>query len=55
MASAGLTAVGEYRLPWIGIRAGTIYNASLGIGDLAARLRGDKPSNSSQSNRASAN
>src|SRR5882672_6891982 len=42
MASAGMTAVGEYRLPWIGIRAGSIYNASLGIGALAARIRGDK-------------
>jgi hypothetical protein len=54
-ASAGFTAVGEYRLPWIGIRAGSIYNASLGIGALAAKLRGDKSSTSSVGNQATAN
>jgi len=42
MASAGLTAVGEYRLPGVGIRLGSIYNASLGIGKVAAKMRGDK-------------
>jgi hypothetical protein len=55
MASAGLAAVGEYRLPWIGIRAGSIYNASLSIGELAARVRGDKSSRSSPGNRATVN
>jgi len=54
MASAGLTAVGEYRLPWIGIRAGSIYNASLSIGALTARIRGDKSSQSAESRRAAA-
>jgi MoaA/NifB/PqqE/SkfB family radical SAM enzyme len=39
MASAGLKAVGDYRLPFIGIKAGTIYNASLGVGTLVARMR----------------
>jgi MoaA/NifB/PqqE/SkfB family radical SAM enzyme len=42
MASAGLNAVGESRLPWIGTRVGSIYDASLGIGALVARLRGDE-------------
>ena len=39
MASAGLKAVGDYRLPFIGIKAGTIYNASLEVGSLVARMR----------------
>jgi len=42
MASAALTAVGESRLPWIGLRVGSIYNASLSIGEFAAKLRGNK-------------
>jgi hypothetical protein len=39
----GLKAVGGYRVPWIGVRAGSIYEASLGIGAFVARMRGDKP------------
>ena len=54
MASAGFTAVGEYRLPWIGIRAGSIYNASLSIGALAAKVRGTKSSRPSLGNQATA-
>jgi hypothetical protein len=54
MASAGLTAVGEYRLPWIGTRIGSIYNASLGIGEIAAKLRGEKPARSAASRTSSA-
>jgi len=39
MASAGLKAVGDFRLPIVGIKAGTIYNASLGVGAMVARMR----------------
>jgi len=41
IASAGFKAVGEYRLPLVGIRAGAIFEASLGVGSLVARMRGD--------------
>jgi MoaA/NifB/PqqE/SkfB family radical SAM enzyme len=55
MASAGLTAVGEHRLPLIGLRIGSIYNASLSIGTLAAKLRGEKPPQAKTGARAAAN
>ena len=38
MATAGLEAVGAYRLP-IGIRAGSIYEASQRIGSLMSKIR----------------
>jgi len=38
MATAGLEAVGEWRSP-VGIRAGTIYEASLRFGSLVSRIR----------------
>jgi MoaA/NifB/PqqE/SkfB family radical SAM enzyme len=38
-ASAGLEAVGRSRLPFVGIRAGAIYEASLRVGSLVARRR----------------
>jgi len=39
MASAGLKAVGDVRLPFFGIKAGSIYNASLQVGSVVARMR----------------
>jgi sulfatase maturation enzyme AslB (radical SAM superfamily) len=39
IATAGLKAVGGYRIPMIGIRASSIYEASLGIGSLVSRMR----------------
>jgi hypothetical protein len=39
MASAGLKAVGDVRLPLLGIKAGSIYNASLQVGSVVARMR----------------
>jgi MoaA/NifB/PqqE/SkfB family radical SAM enzyme len=38
MASAGLKAVGDYRLP-LGIRAGTLYEASVKLGEIVSRVR----------------
>jgi MoaA/NifB/PqqE/SkfB family radical SAM enzyme len=38
MATAGLEAVGQYRLPG-GIRAGTIYEASIKFGEVVRKLR----------------
>jgi len=43
VATAGLEAVGSYRLPVIGIRAGSICEASLKIGRVVRRLRPIKP------------
>lgn len=39
MGSAGLEAVGKHRLPVIGLRVGSIYEASYAVGRLAAILR----------------
>ena len=38
MATAGLEAVGDHRLP-MGIRAGSIYEASIKFGSLMSRIR----------------
>jgi MoaA/NifB/PqqE/SkfB family radical SAM enzyme len=38
MASAGLKAVGDYRLP-TGVKAGSIYEASLKVGALVSKMR----------------
>src|SRR5262249_12416432 len=41
LASAGLEALGRHRLPLIGIRAGTLYEASLKVGAFVAEKRAE--------------
>jgi len=41
IASAGLAAVDRIRIPVVGIPVGSIYKASLGVGAVMARMRGD--------------
>jgi hypothetical protein len=41
IASAGLTAIDRHRIPLVGIHVGSVYKASLGVGTLVARMRGN--------------
>jgi organic radical activating enzyme len=41
IASAGLRAVDLHRIPYVGIHVGSLYNASLEVGAMVARMRGD--------------
>ena len=42
IASAGLDAIGRYRLPGIGVKAGSLFWMSLKVGDGMRKLRGDQ-------------
>ena len=42
IASAGLDAIGRYKLPGIGVRAGSLFWMSLKVGDGMRKLRGDQ-------------
>jgi sulfatase maturation enzyme AslB (radical SAM superfamily) len=49
IASAGLDAIGRYKLPGIGVRAGSLFWMSLKVGDGMRKLRGEQlPTNNSQ-------
>ena len=56
IASAGLDAIGRYKVPGIGLKAGSLFWMSLKVGDGMRKLRGDQlPINNSQAeNRTSA-
>jgi len=56
IASAGLDAIGRYKVPGIGLKAGSLFWMSLKVGDGMRKLRGDQlPTNNSQvENRTSA-
>jgi MoaA/NifB/PqqE/SkfB family radical SAM enzyme len=52
IASAGLDAIGRYKVPGIGLKAGSLFWMSLKVGDGMRKLRGDQLTVAQPENRA---